>query len=180
MSNFTSKLKSLWDRIKKVKHIEIYIAVIFAVIILAIYLSTIWSPKKKVPEANNSTENEQTLSTSMEYARDLENKLVNVLSKIKGAGDVNVVVTLENGFEYLYATEEETRTATDGSKVTTSKVILVDGKPVVTQEIYPTIKGVLVTSSGADNISVKFSILSALQTVIDVSNENITILTGNK
>ncbi len=112
----------------------------------------------------------------MEY---LENKLINVLGSVKGAGQVNVVITLENGFEYVYATEEEVRKTADGSQIIIENVILVDGKPVLTKEVYPTIKGVVVTSSGADAVSVKMNLLLALQTVIEVDNSSITILTGN-
>lgn len=178
MSSFTEKLRTLWDRLKKIKHIEIYIALVFAIIVIAIYFLGIRSPSKKDSTPDNPTQSEVTLSTSQEYVGYLENKLTNVLSKIKDAGEVNVIVTLENGFEYLYATEEETKVLADGSKVTTSTFIMVDGKPVLSKEVYPTIKGIVVTSSGADNLSVKLNLLNALQTVIDVANENITILTG--
>lgn len=178
MNSFTEKLRALWDKLKKIKHIEIYIAIIFAVIVIAIYFSSIRSPSKNSGSDTPPTQNEQTLSASQEYATYLENKLTAVLSKIKDAGEVNVIVTLENGFEYLYATEEETRVSADGSKVTTSTVIMVDGKPVLSKEVYPTIKGIVVTSTGADNIAVKLNLLNAVQTVVEVPNENLTILTG--
>lgn len=177
MSNFSEKLRVLKDKLKSIKHIEIIVAVVFAIIVIAIYFGAIRSPKKSV-ENSNQTQTEISTS-STDYAHYLETKLTNVLAKIKGAGEVNVIVTLESGFEYLYATEEETRVLADGSKVTTSTIVLVDGKPVLNKEVYPTIKGVVVTSSGADNITVKLNLMSALQTVVDVNTENITILTGN-
>ncbi len=64
MNKLTEKLANVWGKLKKIKHIEIYIAVIFAVIVLGIYLSTI--PKKKSEPSNsqNSTENSVTFSSS--------------------------------------------------------------------------------------------------------------------
>lgn len=179
MNNLTEKFHTMFEKIKKIKHIEIYIAIAFAVIIIGIYLSTLISPAKNEDNSQNSTNQTETFSSSQEYTEYLENKLTNVLASVKGAGAVNVVVTLENGFEYIYATEDETKTSADGGQVTISKVILVDGKPVLEKEVYPQIKGVVVTASGADDISVKLNLLTALQTVVEVANQNITILTGN-
>ncbi len=180
MDNIQEKLHSFWDRLKKIKHIEIYIAVIFAVIIIGIYLSTLGSPTKSDSgPGQNSTETSTTFSSSQEYAEYIENKLVNVLASVKGAGQVKVILTLEDGFEYIYAKEEETKVSADGGKVTTSNIVLIDGKPVLEKEVYPQVKGVVVTASGADDVSVRLNLLSALQTVIEVASQNITILTGN-
>ena len=90
-----------------------------------------------------------------------------------------VILTLEDGFEYIYAKEEEMKVSADGGKVTTSNIVLIDGKPVLEKEVYPQVKGVVVTASGADDVSVRLNLLSALQTVIEVASQNITILTGN-
>jgi len=173
MSSIGEKMGKVWERLKKIKHIEIYLTVGFAIIIIAIYLSTLGGGKKT--ESQDSTENQQNFSSSVEYVDYLENKLESVLASVRGAGQVNVVITLDSGFEYVYASKEETKTR----KVTTSQLIMVDGKPVLEKEIYPTIKGIVVTSSGAENVSVKMNLLTALQTVVNVPNQNITILTGN-
>lgn len=177
MNKLTDKLHAAFEKLKKIKHIEIYIAVIFAVIIIAIYLSSLGG-KPKETEGSDGTQNE-TFSSSQEYVDYLEHKLINVLTGVKGAGQVNVVITLENGFEYVYATEDETKTVAGGGTVTTSKIIMVDGKPVIEKEIYPTIKGVVIVATGANDITVKMNLLTAVQTVITVINNNITILAGN-
>ena len=137
------------------------------------HIQSFWSRLKKIKHTPESSVEQ---SKTQEYVTNLENKLVNVLSKVKGAGDVNVVITLEKGFEYQYVTEEEIRTNADGSTVKTEKAVLVNGEPVLEREIYPVIRGIVITASGADNLTVKMNILSAIQTVIDV--DNITILTG--
>lgn len=169
------KFKALYDRIKKVKHIHIYLAIGLALIIAIIYFSSVFNGQKESSSTKDDNIN-QEFSSSLEYVDYLENKLENVLTKVKGTGDVEVIVTLEKGFEYVYVTEEETRTTSNGTTVTTSTVVLVDGQPVLEEEIYPIIKGLVVVASGADDISVKMNILSVIQTVIDVDNSKINIL----
>lgn len=171
----TDKFKALYEKIKKVKHIQIYIAIGLAVIIALIYFSTVFNK----PKESSSTKDDnisKEFSSSLEYVDYLENKLENVLTKVKGAGDVEVIITLEKGFEYVYVTEEETRTTSNGTTVTTSTVVLVDGQPVLEEEIYPIISGLVVVASGTDNINVKMNILSVIQTVIDIDNSKINIL----
>ena len=180
MSNrIKDKLKLLYDRIKKVKHFEIYLAVGLALIVDIVYFSCIKSPPSTKEEINKIDNINSNFSTSGEYIDYLENKLENVITKVKGAGNVNVVVSLEKGFEYIYATEEETRTTSNGTTITTTSVVMVNGQPIIKEEIYPVVNGIVVISSGANDVSVKMNILSIIQTVIDVDNSKISIYAGN-
>lgn len=174
----TDKFKALYEKIKKVKHIQIYIAIGLAVIIALIYFSTVFNK----PKESSSTKDDnisKEFSSSLEYVDYLENKLENVLTKVKGAGNVEVAITLEKGFEYIYATEEETKTTSNGTSITSETVVMVDGQPLLLEEIYPIVQGIVVVSSGADDISVKLNILSVLQTVIEIDNSKINIICGN-
>jgi len=173
-----NKVKSFFERFKKIKHLHIYIALLIGIVVCLIYFCSI-APSKKQPDSTNqdSTEN---YGTSVEYVDFLENKLSNVLSKVSGVGKVNVIITLEDGFSYEYATDTETKTMVSGgteTTVTTETVILVSGKPVVIKEIYPKIKGVVVVADGAKDVTVKLNILTAVETVLEVDRNNITILT---
>ncbi len=180
MNKVLASFKGFWEKIKRVKHIEIYLTIIVALIIIAIYLSSLGLGSSKQTSTNdkNNSNSPTTFSTSAEYVDYLENKLDNVLSSVQGASNVNVIITLESGFEYEYATEEETKQTSSGS-VTTTKLVLVDGKPVVVKEYYPTIKGIVVVAKGAQDVKVKMDILTLIQTVIEVENAKITILAGN-
>ncbi len=175
----SEKLRSLWDRLKKIKHIEIYIAAIVALIIVAVYLTSCLSSPQEKTKQEVSTEKTETFSSSQEYGEFLENKLCNVLASVKGAGNVKVALTLEGGFEYIYLTSDETKTSADGGEVVISTPVLIDGKPVLEKEIYPKLKGIVVTATGANDVSVRLHLLEALQTVVEVDSQNITILAGN-
>jgi len=178
-SKIKDKFRILFERIKKVKHFEIYIAVGLAIIIAVIYFSFLKAPSQN-KDTNNKIDNvSSNFSSSGEYIDYLENKLENVITLVKGAWNVEVVVTLEKGFEYVYATEEETRTTANGTTITTSNIVMVNGKPVIKEEIYPVVQGIVIVASGANNVSVKMDILSIVQTVIEIENSKINIYAGN-
>lgn len=178
-SKIKDKVRSFWGKLKGVKHIEIYIGILFAVIVGVIYFSQI---DNKQSQNQSSTTNDNVItsfSSSQEYANYLENKLENVLNEIKGAEEVDVMLTIEKGFEYVYLTEEEVRTTSNGTQVSSSTVVLIDGKPIVIQEIYPTIKGMLVLVKGENDISTRLNIITAIQTVVDIDSSKINILSAS-
>ena len=169
-----NKFLNFVTKIGKIKHLPLYIAIVLALLVCSFYFFN--SENKSDTKNNISTENS---SSTMEYVTYLENKLGNVLSKISGVGSVNVIITLESGFSYEYATDTETKSVASGgteTTITTETVILVSNKPVVMKEIYPTIKGVVVVAKGAENFSVKMNILSAVETVLEIDRTSITIL----
>lgn len=177
ISKVKDKIIEVWQKIKKIKHIEIYIAIALAVIIGGVYFAKVSNKPKE-----DTTSNDMIItnfSSSQEYATFLENKLENVLNEIQGAEDVNVMLTIDKGFEYVYLTEEETRTTSNGTQVTSTNVVLIDGKPVIIQEIYPTIKGLLVLVKGSNEVNTRLNIISAIQTVIDIDASKINILSAN-
>lgn len=75
-------------KLKKIKHIEVYIAIIFIVVLLLIYMSNF----------NNSSGTSSSSSTEMTvtaYIENLETRLQEILSNIGGVSDVKVLITLD-------------------------------------------------------------------------------------
>ena len=88
MSEKEKKPTIRWlEKLKNIKHIEIYVAVIFVVILLLIYLS---SNKTKVKN-NSINTNDSSVSS---YIEKMEQDLERSLSNIAGVSDVNVMITL--------------------------------------------------------------------------------------
>ena len=171
----------LFEKLKNIKHIEVIILVIFIAVLLLIYSSTF----------SNNKDNEITTTalTTEEYANYLENKLVNVLSHINGAGQVSVMVTLSCGVEYVYATNtEEVVTESVVSGTTTTKtttieeiiMVSVAGKssPLILKENLPKVSGVIIVSSGARDLSVRLELQKAVEALLDIKGECIEILIG--
>ena len=89
MNENRKKTSIKWlEKLKNVKHIEIYIAVIFIVILLLIFLSS-----NKTKETKQSTKtNEMSVTAYIEY---VERSLEESLSNIAGISNVNVMITLD-------------------------------------------------------------------------------------
>ena len=170
-----NKIKMMWEKVRKIKHIYLYLAIAVALVLCGFYFINFKTSKT----AKKSEVSTQEASSTMEYVTNLENKLSSVLSNISGVSKVNVIITLEEGFSYKYATDTETKTIVSGgteTTIVTETVILVSNEPVIEKEIYPSIKGVVVVAKGAENVSVKMNILSAVETVLNVEPNRITIL----
>ena len=172
---------SFVEKLKSIKHFEIIVVIVFCAILLLIYASTFNTKKSE----NVTT----TTLTTEEYATYLENKLSNVLSHINGAGNVSVMVTLECGVEYVYATNktEETTSSTVSGTTTsqttiTEEIILVSvsGKasPIILKENLPKVSGVVIVASGANNISVRLELQKAVEALLEIDENDIEILVG--
>lgn len=74
------------EKLKNVKHIEIYIAVIFIVIILLIFLSN-----SKTKDTKSASTNDMSVNA---YIERIERNLEESLSSIAGVSDVKVMITL--------------------------------------------------------------------------------------
>lgn len=88
MSDKEKKSFKWLDKLKNIKHIEIYAAVLFIVILLLIYLST---TSKKSEHGSTTNSNELTV---IAYVENLEQNLEDILSNIGGVSAVKVMITL--------------------------------------------------------------------------------------
>ena len=150
MSDSEKKVKFKWlEKLKNVKHIEIYIAIIFVVLLVLIYFSSTQSSgtKSKVKSNANST------LTITEYVDDLESNLEDILSNIGGVSNVKVMLTLDM-----------------------TQVSINDSK--INLETFPPVKGVIVTAKGLNDTAKRLKVLRAVEAVIDITNGNIEILSS--
>ena len=144
------KVKFKWlEKIKNVKHIEIYIVIIFIVVVFLIYGSSF-----KDKNSNTSQITTDSPLTISKYIEDLETNLESTLSKIKGASNVNVLITVD-----------------------LSQANIQDN--VIQTSTFPDIKGVLIVASGVENTNVKMNMLKAVQAVIEINTGCIEILSSN-
>lgn len=187
-SNKNKKKKlfgNLFEKIKRIKHLDKILTILFIAIILLIYFSSF----SFGTNSSSTTENSMQLSESMGstslavYQKELENKISSTLSKIKDVGNVKVMVYFNKSIETIIAYTTKTETNTNGVIVETKSPVLItkDGKsePIVLQEIMPEPTSIIVVASGATNTSVKLEILRAVQAMFNFNNSNIEIFAGN-
>lgn len=152
---------------KKFKKVKIeYVIAIFAVIaVLALFASSYLPHKKE--EGKTSVEN---------YVSMLENKLSKNLSKIDGAGNVSVIISVKRGLSNEIA-RETIKIDKSGNSESRDNPIIISGKPIILSEVYPEITGVIIIAKGADHLRVKMSLMAAAMTFLDVTSDKIEILT---
>lgn len=167
-NKFGEKISKLFEKIRDSKKLQIFLICSVLLIVLLYYFLSTNKTKKSGTEVENVT------STTTEYVRYVENKLESTIKSIEKVRTVNVNVSLETGFEYVYATKDETKTTSSGT-LSSSELILVSGQPVLLKEIYPKIQGVVVVVNEVD-VKTKLAILEAIQTVLEISNEKISII----
>lgn len=106
---------------------------------------------------------------------DEEKRLSDILSQIDGAGDVSVMITYYSSSEKNIAYETKTSSRENQSESEDKKAVMTDGSPMVVKEVYPQVKGVIVTAQGAGNAGVRNAISEAVAASLDVPAHRICI-----
>ena len=111
---------------------------------------------------------------------DYNEELKKILSKIKGVGDVEVMITYSETSEKQLAYEIKSDKADRGNsgyeENTDKQAVLSDGEPVILSKSYPKVKGVVVIAEGAGNTNVKANILDAVTTAFNIASHKVCIL----
>ena len=167
-NNFIDSVKSFLINVKKNKKTQ-YFIIFFLVIVIAFcfFFSNNKESKTVKTEVDEVTA----------YVLTLEERLSKVLSKVTGAGDVSVVITVQSGKEIVLAMKTVTTKTSTGSVVEETPII-VNGKTVVLKELYPKVIGVLIVAEGADNIAVRSKLQQATISLLDIELNQIEILTS--
>ena len=121
--------------------------------------------------------------SAQEYTKTLEKELGAILSKIDGAGECSVMITMDCGVETIYATEEESSYEFDDDSESrdnnVSYVILNNSssgkQALVIKEIQPKIRGIIVVCEGGGNSIVKMNIINAVSSAFDISSTKISV-----
>ena len=151
------------------------------VIIFIIGVVLIMFPSGNKEKSEKDVEVSQDYST---YKNDLEEDLKHILAKIKGAGRVDVMITLEDDGNTTFATDENVNFSENSDQTSKSaeKVHVFSSQsskaevPIITKKTYPKISGVLICASGAKNPQVKNNIIKAAEALLGVKTHRIEVL----
>ena len=121
------------------------------------------------------------------YAASLEDRLEEMVSSIDGAGKAAVMVMLNNGVEYIYASEEKTNTdhSENGNQVSVrddnqKTIVTVDAdsgkKGLLVTEVQPTVRGVVVACEGATDEAVSARVVQAVRTALDITEKRVCVI----
>lgn len=157
--------KKIMDFLKNKNNI-----IILIILIIGTLFMLLPATDKKQPEKTLGAEDE------IDYGEELRE----ILSKIKGVGDVEVMITYSQTSEKRLAYETQSGRSERGDsgyeENTDKQAIISDGAPVILSQTYPKVKGVVVIAEGAANSRVRADILEAVTTAFDIASHKVCIL----
>lgn len=163
-------MKSIINTDRKKQIALILLAVVGALLIIWGYIF----PSGSGSDA--SKEKSENSFATMEYIESIENKIRIMTEKITGSSDVSVIVSAENGTEYVYVFNEDTGTANSSREYITVKSESGTYELVLAKEVYPEIKGVSIVCAGGDNSAVQRKIIESVSVALGISKNRICIV----
>ena len=130
-----------------------------------------------LPEGGETApeQNANAVHTGEFDVEEMERKLEHALSRISGAGEVTVVLTLTEGSRRILAQD----TQISQKEQMRSTVIVSQGsgmeQPIVLQRVFPVYQGALVVCDGGADPKVKLQVLSAVQVLTGLGSDKISI-----
>ena len=106
--------------------------------------------------------------------------LAQILSRIEGAGNVQVLLTVASGEETVYQTDDNISVSEDTSTTKIDTVTVTDADRnqtgLVKQINPPTYQGAIIVCQGADSAVVRLAIVDAVSKVTGLSSDRISVL----
>lgn len=190
------KIKALVVRkdVKDKKKIENLVFFLVILVVTLIIINFIFKDNKKNKTNITSNTNKElvmedsNIDNNINIKTDLEDNLENILSKIKGVGDIKVLITYNQSSKVtpIYnETSSQSITEENDSDGGTRKVENFDSnkqvvsdsnsQPITEKVDMPTIEGAIVIAKGADNTTVKNNIINAVEAATGLSSHKIQV-----
>lgn len=143
------------------------------VILAGILLLTLPTGESSKKPAGVPTDQKQTETP-------LEQSLSELLSMIKGAGKVKVLLTEAQGERILYQTDENRSSGEHTNDIRSNTVLITQDDRsetgLIKQRIPPVYQGAVILCQGADSAGVRLSIVEAVTSVTGLTSDKITVL----
>ncbi len=165
------KLENLKSQLKKlfaVKGFGLAFLGILAGVILLVFPNE--SKTEETPSLSKSL-------NSAEYCALLEQKAVALIEKLPEVKECAVFITLDSGYQYVYATDQHVRQNGD-SKETDKTIVLSTNQngesPILIQETMPKIAGVAVVCKGA-SYETQYRIIELMCALFNIDSHRISV-----
>lgn len=188
-------MEKLSELFKGKRKNENLITLLVLMIVVVVAINYIWKekPADKKEEQNTELSSNMVKQVSAEIkSDDLEQKLENILSKISGAGKVNVMITYSESSttEPIYDENyKETNTVENDDSGGTRNISETDNQkqivfkqnsdgskePVTKSVLSPKIEGAIITAQGAKNSAVKTNIIQAVEAATGLATHKIQV-----
>ena len=125
-------------------------------------------------------EKPETQAVAPTVQTDLEQRLESILSRVSGAGEVEVLLTERSGQETHYQTDTQTDSEENAASENISTVIVEDADSaeagLIRRTDPPVYLGAVVVCQGADDPRVKLAIVEAVRCATGLGADQITVV----
>lgn len=149
-----------------------------AIFIFGIFL--MFADKFQLDSKNKQNTENNINETKEEFYENTEQKLANILSNVKGVGEVKVMIEYSEGKESIMAENRKSETnlqSDNNQNRNETEIAFSNNSPVLLKEIYPKVKGVIIVAQGGDNVEIKNQLISAVMSLLDLDANKIEVLT---
>lgn len=182
------------------KKIENLVFFLVMLVLIVVGINYIWFNNPDEVDLDNTNIVDNTSDKSKTVYSDsitndnLEERLEQILTKVNGVSNVNVLITYSNNTKVLPIYNiEDSQTVTnetdstggkrDVTEKSYTKEVVFDEKSstktvIVETQINPTVSGVIVVANYNNDINVKQQIISAVATVTNISEYKVQVLNG--
>ena len=170
------------------KKTENLVFILILLVITVVAINVIWKDEDKSENTTNTNNKQLAVkeNTTTETLT-LEEKLENILSKIAGVGNVDVLLTYNETEEIIpiYNTTDKTSVTNEtdssgGTRITqesdsTREVIYQDDEIIVQKTKSPKIEGAIIAATGANNSTIKANIIQAVEAATGLATHKIQV-----
>ena len=143
----------------------------------------LWPESPSASLGGSAQESAQTAGAE-EALREMESAMEDILEKIQGVGQVDVMLTLQSGGELVLAEDSSLRysgsTQSPDDYDRSSQTVTVSGDSgqdvVVTQEICPQYRGALVVCEGGGSDGVRLQVVEGVSALTGVGSDRIAVV----
>lgn len=133
-----------------------------------------------IPSNGNEEKKAQDIPDETHSILTLEDQLSQILSRVAGAGEVQVMLSVASGEETLYQTDDDYSTGSENGTSRLDTVTVTDAQRneigLIRQINPPVYQGAIVVCKGADSPSVRLAIVEAVANTTGLGADKITVL----
>ena len=132
-----------------------------------------------IPSMENKTAITETVN-NLSQQDTFEDRLCKILSSVSGAGKVEVMLSLKEGEEIIYQTDENVSTGgsteTNNKKVVTVTDAQRNQNGLIKQRNPESYQGVIIVCQGAENPAVRLDLINAVSKLTGLGSDRISVL----
>ncbi len=181
-----------WKGLKLLK--KEHVAIVFILGVLLMVLALPLKSTEKKDSQKDQEKGEQTLVTDKteekkSYGEYLEKRMEEILSRMDGAGKVEVLITMKSSAEQVVAKDKNSTRSVSGAESAESgeehdenseETVYAESDegtvPYIVKEISPAVKGVLVVAEGGEDPVVRQNITEAVMALFSIESHKIKIV----